>query len=798
MNIRKKICFLLVAVMLFGCMNVPNVLLAETGDLGEGYDAQYEDTEFYTIDGDVVSTNSTGIVTVLIFTMNGCLNSTNLLNSLCAADWIDDDRFRVLVVDTDKSSKEDFTAFSEQFDCDELIYCYCENNTANNMMWSCYRSVLGSESQYISLPFVLIYDENNKIQYGFPGHVLAKDIRPYIEDLVGDTLVGKVKYDSNVDFLVEGKFCPQKAYEVWEQVNEARKEQGLEALQLDKDLVEAAMQRAAECSIYYSHTRPDGTSFSTALRGSDRQSCAENIAIGYSSSTGVMNGWMNSSGHYANIMGDYEAMGIGCFYHNGKYYWTQVFSGWNPYFDSATLEEEDYTKQTTVVAAPEYYGEATLDYEGDITVGKETPTQIKLMNPEYNAYFIASANNAEFKSSDERILTIATNGAITGVSPGAATVEIIVDHVSIGNVEITVKEAQKEIIELSIEGDCSEQKAYEVWEIVNAEREKQGLAPLKLDEELTKMAMQRAAECAVDLGHTRPDLSEWSTILDDVYLFACGENVAAGDKTSQGVMNGWMNSPGHYANIMNENYYQSIGIGCFEHNGVCYWTQLFSGYSEGMQLTKPEDYTMEAKIDIDVENMAELELAYDEELSVGKKTEAYILIRNGNTACSEYYIPSMSNISLSSLDENILTIDDFGTMTGVAEGEADIEISIGGIVIGTAFVTVNAAEQQPSESPIISEPSVTPGMSDDSEVSGDATEVDKNIDAKTGMRYGDSNKDGSITLQDAQVALRVALLLEEADEDAIRIMSGGETMVQLKHAQIILRVALLLQENFYV
>ncbi len=57
-----------------------------------------------------------------------------------------------------------------------------------------------------------------------------------------------------------------------------------------------------------------------------------------------------------------------------------------------------------------------------------------------------------------------------------------------------------------------------------------------------------------------------------------GENIAAGDSTAEGVMNGWMNSDGHCANIMDPNFTQ-IGVGLAEvpsSDYVYYWTQVFA------------------------------------------------------------------------------------------------------------------------------------------------------------------------------------------------------------------------------
>jgi len=56
---------------------------------------------------------------------------------------------------------------------------------------------------------------------------------------------------------------------------------------------------------------------------------------------------------------------------------------------------------------------------------------------------------------------------------------------------------------------------------------------------------------------------------------AAGENIAKGQKTPESVMSGWMNSPGHRANILSANYNQ-IGVGYVtDSRGTTYWVQEF-------------------------------------------------------------------------------------------------------------------------------------------------------------------------------------------------------------------------------
>jgi uncharacterized YkwD family protein len=58
---------------------------------------------------------------------------------------------------------------------------------------------------------------------------------------------------------------------------------------------------------------------------------------------------------------------------------------------------------------------------------------------------------------------------------------------------------------------------------------------------------------------------------------AAGENIAKGQPTSAAVMSSWMNSPGHKANILSENFTE-IGVGVAKDaNGTIYWTQQFIG-----------------------------------------------------------------------------------------------------------------------------------------------------------------------------------------------------------------------------
>lgn len=126
-------------------------------------------------------------------------------------------------------------------------------------------------------------------------------------------------------------------------------------------------------------------------------------------------------------------------------------------------------------------------------------------------------------------------------------------------------------------------QAEAVLKLVNAERAKQGLQPLTLSTKLTNIATLKSKDMAENnyFDHTSKTYGTPFQMLQDfgVHYSAAGENIAAGQRTPEEVMNAWLNSSGHRANILNKNF-DTIGIGYYQGGtyGV-YWTQLFTGGS---------------------------------------------------------------------------------------------------------------------------------------------------------------------------------------------------------------------------
>ena len=122
-------------------------------------------------------------------------------------------------------------------------------------------------------------------------------------------------------------------------------------------------------------------------------------------------------------------------------------------------------------------------------------------------------------------------------------------------------------------------QADEVLELVNKERSKAGLKALVLADDLTNVATLKAKDMR-DKGyfdHTSPTYGSPFEMMRQfgVQYSSAGENIAAGQKTAQEVMNSWMNSSGHRANILSKDYEQ-LGVGYVEGGSYgTYWVQMF-------------------------------------------------------------------------------------------------------------------------------------------------------------------------------------------------------------------------------
>lgn len=123
----------------------------------------------------------------------------------------------------------------------------------------------------------------------------------------------------------------------------------------------------------------------------------------------------------------------------------------------------------------------------------------------------------------------------------------------------------------------SSSAASEVVRLTNSARSQNGYAALVEDGALSEAAAVRAREIARSFSHTRPSGASFSSALSEsgVSYLRAGENIASGQKSASEVVNAWMNSPGHRANILNSSY-SRIGSASVNIDGTLYWVQIFA------------------------------------------------------------------------------------------------------------------------------------------------------------------------------------------------------------------------------
>lgn len=124
-----------------------------------------------------------------------------------------------------------------------------------------------------------------------------------------------------------------------------------------------------------------------------------------------------------------------------------------------------------------------------------------------------------------------------------------------------------------------EQFAYQVLELTNQQRINAGLRPLTWSGELAAVAAAHSRDMALRgfFDHTNPDgLTPFDRMKQAGLRYShAAENIAAGQRTPEEVVNGWMNSAGHRANILNPQLTQ-LGVGYYAGGRYgAYWTQCF-------------------------------------------------------------------------------------------------------------------------------------------------------------------------------------------------------------------------------
>ena len=133
-------------------------------------------------------------------------------------------------------------------------------------------------------------------------------------------------------FVAEAYVPGALEYEILEYINLNRSAEGMEALPMDLELSTMAAVRSHEVSLVWSHSRPDGRGFETVLEdyGYSCGSVAENNihSIGEGDASVLVDKWMSSASHRANILSDqFSCAGVGIYCTGDVTYITVLFVG---------------------------------------------------------------------------------------------------------------------------------------------------------------------------------------------------------------------------------------------------------------------------------------------------------------------------------------------------------------------------------------------------------------------------------------------------------------------------------------
>ena len=242
---------------------------------------------------------------------------------------------------------------------------------------------------------------------------------------IGLFLTSKVFATDTIDIRVKGSEEYTRAKEILDLVNKERNAVGLDSLRMDYNLQLSAMKRAAEISLDFEHTRPDGSSCNSI----NSNIYGENIAYNLKGAEDIMNLWMNSEGHRNNILyPNYKSIGIGCFKNGDIYYWVQDFS-----ISETSYELIKTGSQTMTYTIPtlnenlKLYGRKVTNSGSSsfMDVGNKGSYIYGIYNKNSSSvYSVGTINDFTFTSSNSNVIKIYSDGTFNAVGPGNATITI--------------------------------------------------------------------------------------------------------------------------------------------------------------------------------------------------------------------------------------------------------------------------------------------------------------------------------------------------------------------------------------
>lgn len=397
--------------------------------------AECPDYCFRSIDEtDITPATNAGKTTLIVFAHLS--DAGELIQTLANAQWNGNPNLSILVVDWMGSDTAELRQRLQPYTNENTGITFC---TEKNENFNSFMKAAKLDSSAFSLPISFVVDANGNLQdyqMGECSEIAFRNLlHPYVEGIAPVPMT---------TLSVTGEEVYSQAFEIVELINVQRRKNNLPAVTMDKGLLDAAMLRAAECTVYYSHTRPNGLRCFTAFPAGGGAS-GENIAVGQQSAEEVMAAWMKSPGHRANILSEnFASVGVGAFCHQGIYTWVQLFSS-----NSADAVKQPADARKTAKIQVQ---QAHLVPRADRTLlmlqqGDTQPVSLCFINRGFDPQSVhPDRENLTFRSSNPKVAKVDDQGLVTGVADGTAEITISLNGTDKkATVTVTVTEHNYEV-----------------------------------------------------------------------------------------------------------------------------------------------------------------------------------------------------------------------------------------------------------------------------------------------------------------------------------------------------------------
>lgn len=403
---KRSVCLIIALMIMFS--------LALTAAAKKTDNIHSPNYDFTSSDGShITNPHNNGKTTLMIFFTEDCVYSSQLINDLANADWVDPRKLSVIAIGHGITGNAQLKKYADTYakGSNKIKFCYC-----NDVSFNDFCAAVGVSGQ-VAVPVVFIINSVGKIVDYTTGGISSATVRETLSNYVQG-----LKLPKKIKVSIKGTLGYKEAFAVLDLINVERAKAGLQPVKMDKQLLNDAMKRAEECLVFYDHTRPDGSNFNTI--DGNFSDMSENIAMGYHNAADVMKDWMASPGHKANIMNpNAQSVGIGVFYQQNQKSWSQEFSSKAPATVATVIPNE--TKTETVSFLEEHLKLKLSRSKESLSIG-ETDTVYAYINPWEDSPQQTLVDNSclTYKTANPKVATVSAVGVITPVGVGTTNLTV--------------------------------------------------------------------------------------------------------------------------------------------------------------------------------------------------------------------------------------------------------------------------------------------------------------------------------------------------------------------------------------